>query len=668
MAYRTGSPSHELDSPVLTRDLIDTPQRVTVSLHGFDIPGEIIFADLWQPWFGAELPEQVMFRLVLLSLSQRVDRADVTDRSIIVAVPAPELTKRDAERLSQMQREVARLNEIRERYLVSTDTGLRHLSTSLTQKVSEASVDITRAHVEHWRKGQVVVASNSSISTFGDALFIGDDPQAWAEAAAAAIFSVSAGTRSDISELVLPESLFTAQAEDRERFWRTGLNKRLQYFTDSDLNQILTGMSTLLTDRGGTIGGKELRTYLLRETGLPPGLAWLCLTAFVRTLGGEAAISPSDQSRHTRLDTHTLSSFSYQPEMIYSVDLLSDSPESEWITDLPYVRVFIPHAQDTATSPTPAQNVQLIQALETAESRFSLAVHTLRSAVGPPIETVSSSRSTEQLINVLKAHDWKGFLEAATRTFPDANKFAEAVKDASRLRTLAQDIIDVRTASEYVSMADFGRADHTLESEAELLKVRLNINEVVEGQIPALSLPHEFQQWRRRYSNVYRTFHEEKRQANRLLTREIRRADAQFRALKKLTAFPGFETIVPPDFEAAWAELKKRSKPCSVTEDSQSLTERPYCTECGARLGAPDTSEEVEAAIADINDMMRATSVRFSKIAADRVLSGQREDELKKLIQINSIADLTAVADILEPGVLEFLERFTDDQSGKSGQ
>jgi hypothetical protein len=86
------------------------------------------------------------------------------------------------------------------------------------------------------------------------------------------------------------------------------------------------------------------------------------------------------------------------------------------------------------------------------------------------------------------------------------------------------------------------------------------------------------------------------------------------------------------------------------------------------RFGAPDNTEEVEAAIADIATMLRSASIKFSKIAADRVLSGEREHDLQKLIQINSVGDLTAVADILDPRVLKFLEKFADDQTGESGQ
>jgi hypothetical protein len=36
----------------LARASVDRPQQVSVSINGFDYPGEVLFADLWQPWFG----------------------------------------------------------------------------------------------------------------------------------------------------------------------------------------------------------------------------------------------------------------------------------------------------------------------------------------------------------------------------------------------------------------------------------------------------------------------------------------------------------------------------------------------------------------------------------------------------------------------------------------
>jgi hypothetical protein len=66
--------------------------------------------------------------------------------------------------------------------------------------------------------------------------------------------------------------------------------------------------------------------------------------------------------------------------------------------------------------------------------------------------------------------------------------------------------------------------------------------------------------------------------------------------------------------------------------------------------------------------MVRSASIRFSRIAAERVLSGERQQDLQKLIRMNSIADLTAIVDILDPGVIQFLEKFAGDQAGESGQ
>jgi hypothetical protein len=402
-----------------------------------------------------------------------------------------------------------------------------------------------------------VVASDSVIAIACDALFVGDDPQSWAEATAAVLFAEPPAVRGQDAIHPDPNATFDALVANRERDWRRDIDNHLHSFTGTSIDATVNGLSSLFAENTGRISGDSLRDYLLRDRRIPPGLAWLTVVAFVRGWHGEAALNRSADVGPMRLNRHTVSSFSYRPEMIHAVTWLSVRQIRDWSSALPYVRVFLPHARDTGEDSGSAQDVQLMQALETVESRLSLAVHTLRSAVGQSIEKVNSFRSTERLIDVLKARTWQEFLASATVAFPDTKQFAEAVQQATRLRTLAEDILDVRTAHDYVSMADFGRADHALGSEAELLKVRLDINEVLEGHVPALSIIHDFQQWRRRYSSVYRTFHAEKRHSNQLLSREVRSADAKLDALRKLVALPVLEMTVPTDFEALWAELKK---------------------------------------------------------------------------------------------------------------
>jgi hypothetical protein len=65
--------------------------------------------------------------------------------------------------------------------------------------------------------------------------------------------------------------------------------------------------------------------------------------------------------------------------------------------------------------------------------------------------------------------------------------------------------------------------------------------------------------------------------------------------------------------------------------------------------------------------MLHACNVRLREIAVSRVLSGKREDELRKLVPMNSIADLTPISHVLGDGVMAFLKRFASDSPGTEG-
>jgi hypothetical protein len=115
------------------------------------------------------------------------------------------------------------------------------------------------------------------------------------------------------------------------------------------------------------------------------------------------------------------------------------------------------------------------------------------------------------------------------------------------------------------------------------------------------------------------------------------------------------------EFISRWNELKAHVRPCTNREDELALHQRPYCDDCGVRMGSPGHDNEVDTQVAAIEQMLTACSVRLSEIAVSRVLSGQREEELRKLISMNALADLTSMSHILDSGVMTFLHRFAGD-------
>lgn len=654
------------DGISLASALVDRPQPVSVTINGFVYFGEVIFADLWQPWFGAALPDRVMFRLVLLSEPQRVDRSDVADRFTAVAVPAPGTPQSGSNDFAQLNREIGRLNEIRERYVTSTDSGLQALASSLVGKASNAQRSITGVLAEQWRQGQIVTSWADETEIASDSIFIGDEPVTWVEAVSANMFTRPSEIDFDSTRLD-PRALFTLVTSSIDGPWRHDLDGRLNAASGTGLDTIVDAVRSAVAEGDGRVTGDALRSLLLRRHGLSPGLSSILVAAFIQIEKGEAALLVNDPAGNVRLNRHSLTIATYEPDLIYTIDWLSDQETGDWNSALPYIRALLPHAAPAiGGTPDSRFETQLKQVIETVESRNALSLRTLSSALTPAIESLSSVQLTRRLMPVLEVDDWRTFFENAVRAFPNAAEFITAVAESSRLRTLCEDVVDVQAALEYVTAADFGRADQSLATDAELLVARLDVTAILMNRTPAAPVLHEFQQWMRRYTSVYRAHHAERRSAALELSRRIKRADLQLAAVGKLSTIPELHGILEPGFRDRWNELKAQVKPCANQEAEVALHDRPYCDDCGVRMGSKRREDEVEARISEIEEMLSACSVRLSEIAVSRVLSGRREDEMRKLIQMNSIADLTAVSHVLDDGVMSFLKRFASESPSRT--
>ena len=652
----------------LARASIDLPQRASVMINGFDYPGELLFADLWQPWFGAQLPERVMFRLVLLSAAQRIDRADITDRFTLVALPGPRDTGNGSDDFAQLNREIGRLNEIRERYVTSTDSGLQGLASSLVGKATDAQRTIAGVLADRWRHGQIVTSPDSEAITTADAIFIGDDPAVWIEAVAASMFARPGETRF-IPDSTPPEALFTQIASfEGDDSWRTDLDGRLRAASGASLIQIVESIRSVADEDHGKITGGVLQALLLRLYRLSPGLASILVAAFIRIENGELELLTSKPADLNRIDQHSLSVTSYDPDLVHAIEWLSDEEIGDWNSALPYVRALLPHAAPTNRGvPDPQFETQLKQVVETFESRNALTLSTLSLVSGPAVDSLPSVMLMRRLMPVLGAAGWRSFYRSATDSFPDVTEFINAVTESSVLRALCEDVVDVQAAHEFVVSADFGRGDQLLATDSELLNSRLDVPSILVNHAPIAPVLHDFQQWKRRYTAVYRAHHAERRSRDLDLTRRIGQADLQHTAVRKLSLIPELHGILAPEFPDQWEELKKRVQPCTNREDELALQNQPYCVDCGVRMGSLGHEDEVEERIAEIQQMLQACNTRLSEIAVSRVISGQREDELRQLIRMNAIADLTAISHLLDDGVMSFLKRFASDSPTAQG-
>ncbi len=653
----------------LTLASIDRPQPVSVVINGFEFPGEVIFADQWQAWFGSSLPERTMFRLVLLSENQRVDPGDITVNFVAVAVPSAEELEQYSDEFTQLSRELGRLNEIREQYVVSTDNGLNSLTASLKDTASKAQRSITEVLANRWRGGRVItVARGDTVPVRADSIFVGEEPIAWIEAVAATMFTHRVPGANGTDSQFDPENVFARMLESDERAWRTSLDARIGMAVGVGFERIAKEIDSIAADSpDNKVDGPGLRGLLLEECGFPPGLASLILVAYIKIHNGEASFTSNTSGLHARLDSHSLSTAVYDPELIYEAEWLSSRHIGDWNSALSYTRVLLPNAA-SAESGEPSEDAaqQFMQTLELTAARNTLTLHTLENMSGPAIGTLPAVEIAQRLAPALESEGWREFYERAREMFPSVVEFMDAFAESSRLRVLSEDIVDIQAAHDYLATADFGRIDQGLASEAAILLETVNVSTVLERGMSASVELEKFQRWKQRFTRAYLDHHADRRSADMELARRVKSADAHLNTVERLATVPELRDIYNSRFRGEWEELKELVEPCRNSEHQVSLQRQPYCIDCGVRLGSSGYADEVEARISEIEEMLRESCNRLSNIATSRVLTGQREAEWRKLIDVISIADLTALSNVLDDRMLIFIKRFASDSPSEA--
>ncbi len=654
----------------LTRARADRPQPVSVGLSGFQYPGEVIFAEQWQAWFGAGLPERVMFRFVLLSEPQNVAASDISSRFIVVATPRrPD--RHDDDLYSKLDRELGRLNEIRERYITTGDYELHSLTESITDQASKARRDLVSALADKWRRSRLVARRDSpAYAVSSESIFVGDEPAAWVDAVAATLFSVSSSQPAGDVRQADPARLFARLADPGIDLKPGHLDSVFKRTAGIELTALFDEIDTLASGSPNRrVSGHVLRDHVMRRLGIPPGLAALGIVAYIRARDGEAAIVARDSTGEARLDSHSLAGAGSDLCLLFAISWLSPEHTGDWNSALPYTSQILPAARPEASGePAPDEEQQFQQALQVASTRTELTLRALENVCGAVASESDPVRTTARLAPVLQSRHWRSFYEAARREFPDAAEFASAVKTAAQLRILSEDIIDVQSAHDYVAAADFGRIDGELRTSAASLLAMLDVGAILEGRNSVASELQQFSIWKSAYAGAYREHHRDRRSRDLETERQASEADRQLAATEKLAAIPELSGHYDPTLGTRWRELRDIIRPCSVPEDELELQRQPYCTECGIRMGSSGIDTEIQSIIAAIENALHETTNSLSRIATSRVLAGERWVELQKLIDIGAIADLTALSAVLDEDVVAFLERFASDSSADSDQ
>jgi hypothetical protein len=686
---------------------------VAVTVRGVEYPGEVLVADVWDARYGDPLAGDAMFRVVLLDSAGAPLPSQLRDSRIGVLCWAEGAAQPDGEEASRaappasdaaggphierqeiarrvaesrvlhdarpaaetpLHSELASLREARRRFLAGPDPGLKNLAHAISKREMEAQRELARQAAARWSGGRFVLSETARFTGHWqeDIPFIGDDPRAWLEAAAAVLLA-RAGFRPPASDAppldaVSLAALWSAVAAGRVAEAVRSIDVRFPALNAAPGGpSVLSEIDDLLNAAGKEVAGEGLRRRLVHELGIPPAIAGVCIAAHIAERDSEASLSaPPAQAASSlvadvpRLVRDHLSGMPYDGGLLGRVTALRPHVTGDWDSALPYVRLALPGARPSAQGGGDAFDSQsFASAIESLESKFALSfgvLERLEKRLGQSGRAVNVS--SEKLFIVLSAESWQEFFRRARAEFGSVATLKSALDMAQRLRRAGEDALEIERCAAYLDAADFGRSDQPLALEAETLRARIALPAILGNPSLWPPLQHDFQNWRRRYQRAYLEFHAGRREAARHLLRQAGEGVRLLTAAERFSQIPELGPPADPTLGKRWQEVASAVQECPAPEEEISLADRPQCATCGARMGASLDTAEFEKTLAEIKAQVTACNARLGDATVREVLAGRRRDEVEKLLQINAAGDLSTLSGVLSDDVIAFLRQF----------
>ncbi|MGB1749808.1 MAG: hypothetical protein ACPHK0_08540 [Dehalococcoidia bacterium] len=263
-------------------------QKVTVSVRGFDYPGEVIVSPRWDADFGVPLSGTSMFRLVLLTSESR--GIDLSSLAPGIAVVVPVIKVRGIREVAEVSYELhsdridsqlATLRETRSEYSASGIHFDSALLSAISKSESRLNKSMAETNLEGWRAGNILTAENK---VRADRMFATNEQAAWLEYVA--------------SKLCPPRTFGPPET------FLHALRKIKEGKVDGALPELskasgvlpgdptpLASLNELLERAKKSGSAEDVRMLLLRNFSFPPLVANIWLAAWICTQNLEVRLS-----------------------------------------------------------------------------------------------------------------------------------------------------------------------------------------------------------------------------------------------------------------------------------------------------------------------------------------------------------------------------------------
>ena len=664
------------------QEFLGRPQQVQAVLGGFEYPGEVIVAPNWLPEYGEPLSGVSMFRLVLLQSSAGPTSSDIVDSRICVAVQA--VAKSGAQRIGESaatydvgntgsrskhmaEADIRSLREVRENYLTGNDPELSRLVSALSEYESQINSSLAGDSYERWKSGHIVTSQLLEKSAVNSQqAFLLEHPESWLEIVAVSVLDHQKFSESESTCTQIFHDLQSGRIVHAKEKLRHLSGIRLGDWTPLDGIQRLLAVSE---NSPSQATGTALVDLLIHEHAYPPAVAWLWIVAFVLENDSEVELTQaSSERKFVSIDDIEESSFDDVP--IDKIVALRADKSDDWDAVLPFLRLIAPHASSTRygggrESDAEEFNLQLA----TVGNRVRQATPVMLSleiATGSGDKPLT--RNANQLIGVLRAGSWREYVAQARVVFRSVSALRNALSGAALHWALVEVAPEIEWAIYYLDQVEFGRVDHALAVERQLLRSRFELGSLIDSPLNWLSLRDEFERWRQEFRRAYLEDHAERQERNRLLQRQVEQSTIRVGQILLLEQVEVIRLDTDIDIAGLWNETIRLFVVCENDSAGIPLIDSPACPECHGRLGQPANHTDIIGMISEIDQIFIGYRDRLASVASSLVLKSANADSLQSLFRLNSAGDLSDLANVLDDKVITFLNELFGKSNGSSGK
>ncbi len=413
--------------------------------------------------------------------------------------------------------------------------------------------------------------------------------------------------------------------------------------------------------------------------GVPYAVIQLYLLAFVRN--GDPRVDLllktnqklQNRSRQPitrdRLTASSVADLAWKSGLENNFDALVPSVGPQWNDVLPYAREILDDLKATTNqTEIESQFQRLAQANEKLNGQVTTQQRNLAELAGALNDTLPSARNaTLNNLNQLLADtptSYSDFYDQAEATFANPKTLREAMQTFTHLQELTNIATEITTTKRYLDEVTLRDTDRALSTDQMIIAAQIKLDDLVDQPEMWQRLRNDFDSFKARYRNEYQKHHRDYYAAVTQLQDSLVDVSHQLQALDLLNSIKDLGATAGEDLAQRYQSFTAKLKLCPVTEVTQVKVEyRSACPECGLRLTGVPPEAEVKKLLQDLADALKQKTRQLASEAVSQVLAKDGRDDMQKFIEAVQASDLAALVDVMNPDLVDFINRLLAEES-----